>query len=80
MPELPLYYLDGLPLWIALNPSAQVFSQPLPLDQAGTGTLRLVHPGGFDAEVRFQTVTMGVDTAGTVLWGTSSLYVLRLER
>lgn len=80
MPELPLYYLDGLPLWIALNPSAQLFSQPLPLDQAGTGTLRLVHPGGFDAEVRFQTVTMGVDPAGTVLWGTSSMYGLRLQR
>ena len=29
MPELPLYYLDGRPLWISLNPSAQVFSQQM---------------------------------------------------
>ena len=79
-PELPLFYIDGLPLWIALNPSAPVFSLPLPLDQVGNGTLALVHPGGFAAEVRFQAVTMGVDVGGTVLWGTSPVYVLRLER
>ena len=76
--EMPLVYLEGLPLWVALDVNAPMVSLPLPLDQVGRAGIILEHPGGFTAPVHFQAAILGTDASGP-FWGSSELYTLLLE-
>jgi hypothetical protein len=76
--EAPLFYLEGLPLWVALDLNAPTISLPLPLNESGEAAIVLEHPGGFTATVNFQAAILGTDGFGPI-WGSSELYAFLLE-
>lgn len=56
VPERPCLWLDGLPLWLGLDPSLALIVIPGSAAASGVADFRFLHPGGFTAELGFQAL------------------------
>lgn len=56
VPEQPIAWLGGTPLWLGLDPNGVVPFAPFALDAQGGASVPFVNAGGFDVDVHFQTV------------------------
>jgi hypothetical protein len=56
LPEQAIAWLGGTPLWFGLDPNGVVPFAPFALDAQGRASVPIVNPGGFAADLHFQTV------------------------
>ncbi len=74
-PETALAWLDGAPLWSALDPQAPLATAFVALDAQGHGSVPLRHPGGFALRLLLQAAVLSPTGHGH---GTSAAVTLDL--
>lgn len=63
VPEQPIAWIGGTPLWLGLDPNGVVPLAPFALDAQGRASVPFVNAGGFDVDVHFQTVVFAPGTS-----------------